>query len=168
MVGGSGAQEQDDGRHARSEDGGAAMMVAKELLRSHRRRAALFIGVGAINTVLDIAAFACFYQLLGIAIIPANIMAFLIAVTNSYALNFLITFADRRSGPPTFAGFVRFLLVALMALGASTTVVYFVAMVVHPLLAKLVATAASTLVNYVGCHRFVFSGSGIPASAPSE
>jgi putative flippase GtrA len=143
--------------------------MTERLLRSHPRRAALFIGVGAVNTVVDITAFACFYELLGIAVIPSNVLAFLIAVTNSYILNWLITFADRRSNRGAFGGFVRFLLVALVALGVSTAIVHFVSLVMHPLLAKLVATAGSTLVNYAGCHRFVFSGSGrVPAGAPSE
>jgi putative flippase GtrA len=144
-------------------------MTAKKLDRSDTRRAALFIGVGAINTVLDISAFACFHQLLGIAVIPSNVLAFLIAVTNSYVLNLLITFADGRSGQGTLSGFARFLLVALIALSTSTTIVYFASMIMHPLLAKLVATAASTVVNYTGCCRFVFSGrNSVSARAPSE
>jgi putative flippase GtrA len=144
-------------------------MTAQGLDRSDPRRAAIFIGVGAINTVLDISAFACFHQLLGVAVIPSNVLAFLIAVTNSYVLNLLMTFADRRGGRGTVGSFARFLLVALIALAASTTVVYFASMVVHPLLAKLVATAASTVVNYTGCYRFVFSGrDSVSARAPSE
>jgi putative flippase GtrA len=145
-------------------------MMVKALVRSHQRRAATFIVIGAINTAIDISAFACFYQLAGINVVASNVAAFLIAVTNSYALNFLITFADRRGARGTFGRFPRFLLVAVIALSVSTAIVSLLSMVMHPLLAKLVATTASTAVNYFGCCRFVFSGDTVEthASVPSE
>ena len=87
----------------------------------------------------------------------SNVLAFLIAVTNSYALNFLITFADRRSRGG-FKSVAKFLCVAVVAMGVSTAIVYLMSMLMHPLIAKLIATVASTAINYVGCYRFAFSG----------
>ena len=133
-------------------------MVDEVLSRSHPRRIAIFIGTGAINTAIDVSAFACLYGLAGLHVVPANMLAFLIAVTNSYAMNFLFTFADRRSVRGTLQGFARFLSVAILAMCVSTAIVYLVSIMMHPMIAKLVATAASTAINYVGCYRFVFIG----------
>jgi putative flippase GtrA len=146
-------------------------MSEEILARSHPRRLATFIGIGAINTVIDISAFACLYTLAGLDVISSNVLAFLIAVTHSYVLNFLITFADRHSGHGTLRTFARFLVVAVVSMGVSTAFVYVISMVAHPLIAKLIATAASTAINYVGSYRFVFCGvgdAGRRTPAPSE
>jgi putative flippase GtrA len=135
-------------------------MSEEILARSHPRRVATFIGIGAINTVIDISAFACLYVLAGLDVISSNVLAFLIAVTHSYVLNFLITFADRHGGRATLGSFARFLAVAVVSMSVSTALVYFISMFTHPLIAKLIATAASTAINYVGSYRFVFSGAG--------
>jgi putative flippase GtrA len=135
-------------------------MVEEILTRSHPRRIVTFVSIGAINTAIDISAFACLYGLAGLHVVPANVLAFLIAVTNSYAMNFLITFADRRGARGTLRSFARFLSVAVAAMCVSTAIVYLISMVTHPMIAKLIATAASTAINYVGCFRFVFSGGG--------
>ena len=139
-------------------------MIGRARIGSHPRRAATFICVGAVNTVIDVAAFACFYQLAGLGVISSNLLAFLIAVTNSYILNFLITFADRHSRRGTLRSFARFVLVAVTSLCASTIIVYLLSLVMHPMIAKLIATGASTFINYRGSCRFVFSGDGSNAA----
>lgn len=135
-------------------------MSEEILARSHPRRLATFIAIGAINTVIDIAAFACLYTLAGLDVISSNVLAFLIAVTHSYVLNFLITFADRHSTRGTLRSLARFLSVAVVSMSVSTAIVYLLSMIMHPLIAKLIATAGSTAINYVGSYRFVFSGAG--------
>jgi putative flippase GtrA len=138
---------------------------------SHPRRVAAFVGIGAVNTVVDISAFAFFFILVGLDVVSSNVLAFLIAATNSYTLNFLITFADRRSTRGTLRSFARFLFVAVVSMTVSTAIVYLLSMVMHPLIAKLIATVGSTAINYIGSYRFVFSGAGDtrPRSpAPSE
>lgn len=133
-------------------------MVEDGLTQPHPRRIAAFVGIGAINTAIDISAFAFLYGLAGLHVVTANILAFLIAATNSYAMNALVTFSDRRSARGTLRSFARFLSIAIVAMCASTAIVYLTTTVTHPMIAKLIATAASTVINYVGCHRFVFSG----------
>ena len=135
-------------------------MVDEILTQSPPRRIAPFVGIGAINTAIDILAFAGLYGLGGLHVVPANVLAFLIAVANSYAMNFLVTFADRRSGRSTIRSFARFLFVAVVAMCVSTAMVYLISLVTHPMIAKLIATLASTAINYVGCYRFVFPGAG--------
>lgn len=143
-------------------------MIAETPHRSHTRRATAFVGIGAVNTVVDFSVFACLNQIVGLDPIVSNVLAFLIAVTNSYVLNALITFVDRRSGRSTFRNFARFFVVAVIAMIVSTAFVYLISMVAHPLIAKLIAIAASTAVGYIGYYRFVFSGeSGEVPRAPA-
>jgi putative flippase GtrA len=132
--------------------------MVKAVARPHTRRATAFIGIGAVNTMIDFSAFACLYGLVGLDPVISNVLAFLIAVTNSYVLNTLITFGDRRSTRGTFRSFARFLFVAVISMTVSTAIVHFLSMVMHPLVAKLIAIAASTVVSYIGCYRFVFTG----------
>lgn len=133
-------------------------MNLRDATRSHARRLTSFAAIGVINTALDISAFVCLYELADFGVISANIVAFLLAVTCSYVLNRLITFSDRTLIRGTMGTFVRFLGVAIVAMTLSTVIVYAISMVMYPLIGKLVATAVSTLVNYVGANRLVFDG----------
>jgi putative flippase GtrA len=139
-------------------------VIGKIRIGSYTRRAAIFVGIGAINTVIDFSAFACLYQLVGLDVISSNVLAFLIALANSYIMNSLITFSDRQGGHPAFRSFARFLFVAVIAMTASTAIVYVISMLTHPLIAKLIATVASTAINYFGAYWFVFPAG--KASAP--
>lgn len=134
-------------------------MTRGTLIRSHPRRIATFVGIGAVNTAIDILAFACLYELVGLDVISSNVLAFMIAVTNSYIMNRLITFADRHGSSGTVRGIARFFFVAIAAMSVSTAIVYFVSLVTHPLIGKLIATAVSTAINYTGSYWFAFAGS---------
>jgi putative flippase GtrA len=141
-------------------------MIVDALIRSHPRRFATFIGVGVINTAIDILSFACLYGVVGLDVISSNVGAFLIAVTNSYVMNRLFTFSDRRPGragtPRTLA---RFLMVTITAMIVSTAIVYVISKFMHPMIGKLIATAASTAVNYTGCYWFAFAHGSDAGSA---
>ncbi len=132
-------------------------MSDEEMAPSHARRLAIFAGVGILNTAIDIVAFTCFYELVGLDVISSNVLAFAIAVTNSYVLNQFITFADRGRGGMPLRRFLRFFVIALAALTVSTAIVYLISQFTHPLIGKLVATVASTFINYIGSHRLVFT-----------
>jgi dolichol-phosphate mannosyltransferase len=133
-------------------------MTGNFLDRSHPRRAAAFTAIGIVNTAIDFSVFAGLYQLAGFDVVAANLCAFLLAAGNSYVLNRRITFADRRRRRARADGFARFLAVGVFALGASTAIVYLLSLHIHPLVAKLIATAASTLIGYAGSYWFVFPG----------
>jgi putative flippase GtrA len=133
-------------------------MIRGALIRSHPRRIVIFVGIGVINTAIDVFAFASLYGLVGLDVISSNVVAFLIAVTNSYAMNRLITFADRRGRRDTPSGLARFIMVALAAMSVSTAIVYLISMFAHPMIGKLIATVASTTINYTGCYWFAFPG----------
>lgn len=132
-------------------------MSKQDLARSHARRAAMFIAVGLLNTLIDIGTFTCLYQFAGFDVISSNVVAFLVAVTNSYIMNRFFTFGDRRGSGGGVRRFARYLTIAVTAMTVSTAIVYLISQFTHPLIGKLVATVASTVINYIGSHRFVFT-----------
>lgn len=128
-----------------------------ETVRSHARRFAMFAGIGVINTLVDVGAFIGFYELVGLDVISCNVLAFLLAVANSYILNRFITFRDRSGGGGSLRRFARFFVIAITAMIVSTAIVYLASQFIHPVIGKLMATVVSTLINYLGSHRFVFT-----------
>ena len=60
-------------------------------------KAASFASVGFINSLIDFAVFWVAVQYFGMALIPANVLSWLVAITNSFVMNSFITFA-RESG----------------------------------------------------------------------
>src|SRR5258706_15150759 len=56
-------------------------------------KALSFAAVGVVNTLIDYSVFLAAYYLIGLPLIPANIFAWLIAVSGSYVMNSFVTFA---------------------------------------------------------------------------
>ena len=57
-----------------------------------------FALIGCVNTVIDFGVFSLGYFYFGLPIIVANVISWSIAVTNSYVMNSLITFANESGG----------------------------------------------------------------------
>jgi putative flippase GtrA len=125
-------------------------------MRQHARRFSLFASVGAINTLIDFASFLLLYDVVGLGVVPSNVAAFAIAVTNSYVLNRTLTFADRSSGARLHSTGAKFVAIALVGLAVSTAIVYATSLFMHPLFGKPLASLASLFIGYVGSHLFVF------------
>src|SRR2546429_10033134 len=56
-------------------------------------KAASFAMVGVVNTLVDYCVFLAGYYLLGLPLIPANVLSWLVAVSGSYVMNSYDTFA---------------------------------------------------------------------------
>ncbi len=56
-------------------------------------KATSFALVGVVNTAIDLAVFLAAYNLLELTLIPANVLAWFVAVSCSYVMNSTITFA---------------------------------------------------------------------------
>src|SRR5258708_20738191 len=72
-------------------------------------KALSFAAVGVVNTLVDYSVFLAAYYLLELPLIPANVLAWLIAVSRSYPMNSFITFAvqsGRHLRRPTSAAFL--------------------------------------------------------------
>src|SRR5436309_12905341 len=56
-------------------------------------KAASFAMVGVVNTVVDYCVFLTGYYLLGLPLVPANVLSWLVAVSGSYVMNSYVNFA---------------------------------------------------------------------------
>jgi putative flippase GtrA len=131
-------------------------------------KAASFALIGVVNVAVDFSVFFIAYFHLGLAIIVANVISWCVAVTGSYVMNSLITFAKESGRRLRMKDYGSFVLSQLGGLVANTTTVfvasYFIALVLHVprdaarpvLLAKVLAIGASFLVNFSLSHFVVF------------
>jgi putative flippase GtrA len=131
-------------------------------------KATSFALIGVVNVAVDFSVFSIAYFLLGLPIIAANVIAWCVAVTGSYVMNSLITFAKESGRQLRVKDYGSFVLSQLGGLLANTTTVfmasYFIALFLHVprdaalpvLLAKVLAIGASFLVNFSLSHFVVF------------
>ena len=131
-------------------------------------KAASFALIGMVNVAVDFSVFSVAYFHLGLPIIVANVISWCVAVTGSYVMNSLITFAKESGRQLRMKDYGSFVLSQLGGLVANTTTVfvasYFIALFlrVSPdaaapvLLAKVLAIGASFLVNFSLSHFVVF------------
>jgi putative flippase GtrA len=119
-------------------------------------KAASFAAVGVVNAAVDFAVFSFAYYYLGLPIVTANVMAWLVAVSGSYVMNSLTTFA-RESGRELRAkAYFAFMISQVGGLLANTTTVFVASYFMPVLLGKILAIAASFLVNFTLSHFIVF------------
>jgi len=128
----------------------------------HARAVALkalsFGMVGLINSAVDFGVFSFAYYYLGLPIVAANTLAWVIAVTGSYVLNSTITFAaesGRKLGVKRYFGFA---LSQVAGFIANTATVWCLVELLHipAWAAKVAAIAVSFAVNFSLSHFVVF------------
>ena len=131
-------------------------------------KAASFALIGVVNVAVDFSVFSIAYFHLGLPLIAANVISWCVAVTGSYVMNSLITFAKESGRRLRVKDYGSFVLSQLGGLLANTTTVfvgsYFIALFLHlprdaavpVLLAKGLAIGASFLVNFSLSHFVVF------------
>jgi putative flippase GtrA len=142
--------------------------------RLHRlvKQFSKFIIVGGINTGIDFAIFNTEMAITGIdtgtPLIAFNIISFSVAVINSYYMNKYWTFDDGRplKEKSTSMKFSQFIGVSLVGIGINSTIVYAFTSLIPPMfglspriwvnIAKLFATGASLVWNFVGYKLWVF------------
>jgi putative flippase GtrA len=126
----------------------------------HRRaiglKALSFAGVGVINTAIDYAIFMLAWTQFGWPIIPANVFAWLIAVSGSYVMNSYITFARESGRKLRRRDYGTFVASGVAGMIANTTVLYVLSFVIPVWIAKLVAIGVSFVVNFSLSHFVVF------------
>ncbi|WP_110930442.1 GtrA family protein [Paenibacillus bouchesdurhonensis] len=121
-----------------------------------------FNAVGLINTAID---FTLFTLLLfaGVGSLGAQAISYAAGTTNSYILNKKITFADKVSAQGrqnifNLRQFIRFAALNLSVLALSLTLLFVLNSVVGlpPLISKLLVTAVTVIVNFIGSRKWVF------------
>ena len=139
--------------------------MADRLAESWRERAvalkALSFGlVGIVNTLIDLGVFLFAYNGLALALVPANLLAWLVAVSASYAMNTYTTFAAESGRTLRWRAYGTFVLSGVAGVIANTATLVAASYVMPVLPAKLCAIAVSFAVNFSLSHFVVFRPRG--------
>jgi len=119
-------------------------------------KAMSFAAVGVVNSAVDFGVFSLAYYYFGLPIITANVMAWIVAVSGSYVMNSLTTFARESGRELRPTAYFTFLVSQLAGLVANTTTVFIASYFMPVLIGKLLAIGASFLVNFSLSHFVVF------------
>ena len=119
-------------------------------------KAMSFAIVGLVNSAVDFGVFSFAYYYLKLPIVTANVLAWAVAVSGSYVMNSLTTFA-RESGRELKAkAYLNFVLSQVAGLVANTATVFIASYFIPVLIGKVLAIGASFLVNFSLSHFVVF------------
>jgi putative flippase GtrA len=134
--------------------------------RSLALKALSFGLIGVVNSAVDFGVFALAYYYFGTSIIVAQIAAWLLAVTGSYVMNSMITFAAESGKKLGVKSYASFALAQIAGFFANTATVYLVSYGLERLagldvnravlVGKLLAIGASFAVNFSLSHFVVF------------
>jgi len=130
-------------------------------------KAASFAVVGVVNTLIDYGVFLCAYYLLGAPLVPANVLAWLVAVTGSYVMNSYITFAAESGRQLRWRSYGAFVASGVAGLIVNTAVLVIATgwFQIPVPVAKLLAIGASFVVNFSLSHFVVFRSRPAQTSA---
>jgi putative flippase GtrA len=114
--------------------------------------------IGCVNSAVDFAVFSLGHLYFGLPIIPANLISWCVAVTNSYVLNSMFTFAAESGRRLSVKSYFTFAATQVGGLIANTATVYVLSvfLFVPVLIAKALAIGASFLVDFTLSHLLVF------------
>jgi putative flippase GtrA len=141
-------------------------------------KAVSFALVGVINALVDLGVFSFFHFYLGYSIIVSNLISWFVAVSGSYVMNSMTTFAVESGRKLRFRSYASFLLAQVAGLVANTATIFIVSYLIPVLwqllfgadaalaiagynidpvlIGKLLAIGSSFLVNFSLSHFVVF------------
>ena len=119
-------------------------------------KAASFAMVGVVNTAIDFSVFWTTVHFLGWPLVPANVLAWLVAVSFSYVMNSFITFGPESGRVLRWRDYATFLASGVAGMVASTATLFALSYVLPVLVAKLISIAISFVVNFSLSHFVVF------------
>jgi len=121
-------------------------------------KAVVYALVGVINTAIDYGLFLAAHAVLGLPLVAANTLSWMVAVSNSYMLNSTITFAAESGRKLRWLAYFTFVASGIAGWLANTAaLVVGVEVLLLPVwLAKLFAVIASFIVNFSMSHFVVF------------
>ena|SRR5437667_9324028 len=120
------------------------------------RKAVSFALIGVVNTIVDFGIFSFAYFVLGLPIVAANIMSWVIAVSGSYVMNSTITFAAESGRRLRARDYLKFVTSQLGGLTANTATVFVASYFLPVLVSKALAIGVTFLVNFSLSHFVVF------------
>src|SRR5262245_62014559 len=119
-------------------------------------KAVSFAGVGVINSLVDFGVFLAAFYILKLPLIPANVLAWLVAVSGSYVMISYVTFAAESGRELRWRAYAAFVASGIAGVITNTTVLVIASYWVPVVVAKLLAMGASFLVNFLLSHFVVF------------
>jgi len=119
-------------------------------------KAASFAMIGVLNAAVDLAVFLTAYDVAEVPLVPANILAWLVAVSFSYVMNTYITFGPESGRTLRLRDYVAFVLSGVAGVTATTITLVVLSHYVSVLAAKLLSIIVSFVVNFSLSHFVVF------------
>ena len=130
----------------------------KELIIKYK--GIIFYGIfGVITTVINIAAYALCYKVLGIANVPSVIIAWTVAVIFAFVTNKLWVFESKNMDKKTvIAEFIKFMCARLATGGLDLLIMYIGVDVMHgpDVILKAASNIIVIILNYVFSKLIVF------------
>jgi putative flippase GtrA len=115
-----------------------------------------FASIGVVNLVVDLTLFTVAYQLANLPLVLSNVVAWLVAVSGSYAMNTKITFGKETGGKYSLGRYVSFAASGIFGLVVATTALVLLSRYVNVPVAKLTSILAAFGVNFSVSHFVVF------------
>ena len=119
-------------------------------------KAMSFAVVGVVNSAVDFGVFALAYSYFELPIVMANVLSWCVAVSGSYVMNSLTTFAHESGRELRAKAYFSFALSQAAGLVANTTTVVVASYFMPVLIGKVLAIGVSFLVNFTLSHFIVF------------
>jgi putative flippase GtrA len=119
-------------------------------------KAASFGAIGVLNTLVDLGVFLTAYRFFKLPLVPANVLAWLVAVSGSFVMNSFITFAAESGRRLAWRSYGAFVASGIAGVIANTATLVLASFWIPVLAAKLLAIAASFVVNFSLSHFVVF------------
>jgi putative flippase GtrA len=115
-----------------------------------------FAAVGVVNTLVDFCVFLIAFAYLTSSLVAANTCSWVVAVTGSYVMNSVFTFAAESGRQLMLRAYMRFMASAVLALVANTSALLFAVKVLFlpVVVGKILAIGVSFMVNF-SLARFV-------------
>ena len=122
------------------------------------RKAISFGLIGVVNTLVDFGVFMFGVEVVGLPIIPANLLSWTVAVTGSYVMNSSITFAAETGRTLKLRAYLAFVVSGIAGWLANTATLLIAAQVfMLPVwAAKAFAILVSFVVSFSLSHFVVF------------
>jgi putative flippase GtrA len=115
-----------------------------------------FASIGVVNVVVDVTTFTLAFQLGHLPLVLSNVVAWIVAVSGSYAMNTKITFGRETGGLLSLRRYLSFAVSGLFGLIVATTLLVALSHYVSVPLAKLASIIAAFGVNFSISHFVVF------------
>jgi putative flippase GtrA len=142
------------------------VVAAVEARLALLRKAVSFALIGVVNAAIDFGVFWIGAQKFGLPLVVANIVSWTVAVTGSYVMNSMVTFAAETGRKLGWRAYATFLVSGLAGLIANTATLLVVANHLAPLViadrtlqlaaGKICSIGASFVVNFSLSHFVVF------------